>query len=56
MNIVTTNTFSLIWNGEQLTFFSPTRGIRQGDLSTYLFILCLEKLGHMIDDEVRQNR
>lgn len=31
MNIVTTNTFSLIWNGEHLPFFSPSRGIRQED-------------------------
>lgn len=57
MNIVSTNTFSIIWNGERLPFFSPLRGIRQGDpLSSYLFILCLDKLGHMIDDEVRRNR
>lgn len=57
MNIVSTNTLSLIWNGQQLPFFSPSRGIRQGDpLYPYLFILCLEKLGHLIDAEVQLHR
>lgn len=41
---------SILWNGEKMTAFTPARGLRQGDsLSPYLFVLCLERLCHMID-------
>lgn len=44
----------LLWNGEALEEFSPSRGIRQGDpLSPYLFVIFLERLFHLIDIEVR---
>lgn len=40
----------LLWNGEALEEFCPSRGIRQGDpISLYLFVLCLEKLFHLVD-------
>lgn len=39
----------ILWNGEALEEFAPTRGIRQGDpISPYLFVLCIEKLFQMI--------
>lgn len=44
---------SLLWNGSKLCFFSPTRGLRQGDpISPYLFVLCTEKLACLITNKV----
>lgn len=43
----------VLFNGETTNVFSPTWGIRQGDpLSPYLFVLCVEKLAHCIQDKV----
>lgn len=40
-----------IWNKQKGDFFNLKKGIRQGDtLSLYLFVLCLDKLSHMIMD------
>ena len=42
---VTTVSYSIIVNDEVCDFFSPIRGIRQGDsFSAYLFIICVEVL------------
>lgn len=39
----------VIWNGEALDKFSPSREIRQGDpISPYLFVLCIERLSQII--------
>lgn len=43
----------ILWNGEPLKEFSPSRGIRQGDpLFPYLYVICMERLTHLIDREV----
>ncbi|MCH87793.1 ribonuclease H, partial [Trifolium medium] len=53
MHCVSTVTTNVMWNGKRSTFFRPERGIRQGDpMSPYLFVLCMDKLSHLIAKEV----
>ena len=52
MNCVSSVSTSLLFNGGSLDPFLPSKGIRQGDpLSPYLFILCMEFLGHLIEEK-----
>ena len=52
MSCVTSTSTSILVNGGALEKFEPTRGIRQGDpLSPYIFILCMEYLGHLIEQK-----
>lgn len=45
LHCISTSRMRVLWNGEALEEFHPSRGIRQGDpLSLYLFVLCIEKL------------
>ncbi|KAH1098665.1 hypothetical protein J1N35_015586 [Gossypium stocksii] len=45
----------ILWNGVPTQKFKPVRGIRQGcPLSPYLFVLCMEWLGHLIRAEVEK--
>lgn len=53
MLCVSFSSLSNLWNREVLESFKPSRGRRQDDpLSPYLFVLCMEVLGHMIKQEV----
>ncbi len=50
MSCICTTSTSLLFNGGKLDQFLPSRGIRQGDpLSPFLFLLCMEYLGGLID-------
>lgn len=46
---ISTSSMRILFNRSMTEPFFPTRDIRQGDpLSPYLFVLCLERLGHII--------
>ena len=54
---VETVNMSILWNDKKLDWFRPSRGIRQGDaISPYLFLLCMERLGHIIGQAVEEGR
>lgn len=53
MNYVSSASFQILWNGSITESFCPMCGLRQGDpLSPYLFVLCMERLRHLIDEAV----
>ena len=52
MSCISMVSTSILFNGEALDPIYPSRGIRQGDpLSPYLFILCMEFLGQLIEEK-----
>lgn len=49
MHAITSVETNVKWNGARTDYFHPQRGIRQGDpISPYLFVLCMDKLSHLI--------
>ena len=52
MSCISGSSISVLLNGGKLDPNLPSRGIRQGDpFSPYLFILCMEFLGHLIEEK-----
>ena len=52
MSCISSVSTSILVNGEALDSIYPSRGIRQGDLlSPYLFILCMDYLGQLIEEK-----
>lgn len=50
---ITTSKIQVLWNGEIINEFSPSRGITQGDpLSSYNFVLFLDKFSTLIEQQV----
>lgn len=57
MSCVSSVSTAILWNGEPLTEFSPQRGLRQGNpLSPYLFVLCMQRLSHLINIKVHERK
>ena len=57
MACIETFRMPLLWNGSQLDWFNPRRGISQGDMiSPYLFVICIEPISHIIVKAVLEGR
>ncbi|XP_016670075.1 uncharacterized protein [Gossypium hirsutum] len=53
MSAISSSSMQILGNGVSSQSFKPVRGIRQGcHLSPYLFVLCMEWLGHSIRSEI----
>lgn len=55
MACLSSSSMSVLFNRECKESFRSSKGVRQGDLlSTYLFVLCMERLAHLIDKAVEE--
>lgn len=51
ISCISTTSMQVIWDGQASETFCLTKGIHQGDpLSPYLFVLCIDRLAHIIKD------
>lgn len=56
IRLVSTVSFSVLFNGDHLDNFKPTSGIRQGDpISPYLFLLAAEGLSCLIKARIQSS-
>ncbi|CAA7042859.1 unnamed protein product [Microthlaspi erraticum] len=57
LECVTGPSMHVLWNGEKPEAGKPERGLRQGDpLSPYLFVMCMERLCHMIERSMEEKK
>lgn len=57
MTCVETSRMAALRNYEQMRWFKPGRRVRQGDsISLYLFVLCIERLSHIISEAIEAGR
>lgn len=57
MKCISTPKMKIMWNGVLSEEFDMERGIRQGDsLSPYIFVLCMERLSHIINYSVEEKK
>jgi hypothetical protein len=57
MHSITSVKTNVKWNGARAEYFEPQRGIRQGDpISPYVFVICMDKLSHMISQSVYEGK
>ena len=53
-NMIFSTRFNIMWNGTPLSPIITSRGYVRGDpLFLYLFILCLERLSNLLEEEVQ---
>ncbi|CAA7037248.1 unnamed protein product [Microthlaspi erraticum] len=57
LQCVTGPSMHVLWNGEKTEAFKPERGLRQGyPLSPYLFVLCMERLCHLVENAIGEGK
>jgi hypothetical protein len=52
MHCVTSIKSDVLWNGNRSDFFSPQCGIRQGDPMSPYLLLCMDKISHLIAEQL----